>query len=45
MISQTYRLRRRGVSPIIATLMLVAIAVVGGVVVYTYFSNISNKLQ
>jgi flagellin-like protein len=45
MASQTYRLRRRGVSPIIATLMLVAIAVVGGVVVYTYFSNISNKTQ
>ncbi|MEM0364547.1 MAG: archaellin/type IV pilin N-terminal domain-containing protein [Candidatus Nitrosocaldus sp.] len=35
---------KRGVSPIIATLMLVAIAVVGGVVVYTYFQNISSKV-
>jgi len=42
---KSYRLRRRGVSPIIATLMLVAIAVVGGVVVYTYFNNISTKSQ
>ena len=40
---KSYRLRRRGVSPIIATLMLVAIAVVGGVVVYTYFNNTSTK--
>ena len=37
------RTAKRGVSPIIATLMLVAVAVVGGVVVYTYFQNISTK--
>lgn len=36
---------RRGVSPIIATMMLVAIAVVGGVIVYTYFQNIAGKTQ
>jgi len=45
MTSHVYKSRRRGVSPIIATLMLVAIAVVGGVVVYTYFTGIANKSQ
>ncbi|MCS6767826.1 MAG: hypothetical protein NZ517_03705 [Candidatus Nitrosocaldus sp.] len=43
-IPELRRAAKRGVSPIIATLMLVAIAVVGGVVVYTYFQNISSKV-
>lgn len=37
------RTAKRGVSPIIATLMLVAVSVIGGVVMYTYFQNISTK--
>ncbi len=36
--------RRRAVSPIIATLLLVAIAVAGGIIVYVYVNSLSGGL-
>ncbi|MEM2786182.1 MAG: archaellin/type IV pilin N-terminal domain-containing protein [Candidatus Nitrosotenuis sp.] len=44
-INNTRLHSRRGVAPIIATLLLVAIAVVGGAIVFAYSQNFFSSSQ
>ncbi|MEB3765743.1 MAG: hypothetical protein GSR77_06225 [Desulfurococcales archaeon] len=39
------RLKRKGLSPLVATVVLISATIVGGMLVYQYFQNSINKAQ